>query len=64
MRTRFFSTEGFGRKLLIFLLVDAVVATIQGISSGNPASAFGKFLLGSFGSVFLAAIWQASERDR
>ena len=64
MQASFLSIEGFGRKLLIFLLVDAVMATIQGISSGSLASAFGKFLLGSFGSVFLAGIWQASKRGR
>ena len=37
MLTRFFSTEGFGRKLLIFLSMDAVTATIQGIWSAQSS---------------------------
>jgi hypothetical protein len=57
------STAGFGRKLLLFLMVDAVTASMQGIwENQSLAGIVGLFAFRSLYSVILAALWNAIDK--
>jgi hypothetical protein len=56
------STAGFGRKLLLFLLVDAVLAVATAIWRNSLLAGAARFLQGSLTSIILAALWNAIER--
>ncbi len=57
------STAGFGRKLLLFLMVDAVTSSTQGMWEKRTfAGIVGLFALRSLYSVILAALWNAIDK--
>jgi hypothetical protein len=56
------STAGFGRKLLLFFLLDAVFGTATAIWRGSFLAGAARFLMGFPMSLILAALWNATER--
>jgi hypothetical protein len=63
MKYRLPSMAGFGRKLIVFLLVDAVLAGLEVLWEKRTIGAFFLLLaLRSPMSVILAAIWNAIDK--
>jgi hypothetical protein len=56
-------TRGFGRKLLILLLVDVAIGTIRSLwEIGGVTAAIGFVVIQLPYSLILAAIWNAVDR--
>jgi hypothetical protein len=57
------STAGFGKKLLLFVLVDAAFGAATAIWRSSLLAGAARFLMGFPMSLILAALWNATERN-